>query len=272
MVKKVTSFSHYRDLLKGKLLINNVFTPLQTQKYIKKQRLFSDITDDIVWFIYDEETYYQLVLVKAKDSQYAFSESLKIFIGNKPTVTFIVEEKQSYTELKNFLQNSGLQYRCLSNEYNLTDFDNEKCNSNNDIVMTKINDEGDYYKIIQLWENCLPLIEVPKMSVDDLKEIEEKNQLFFIKNENDEVIAAAYHDMFMGTSTIHHICVSSNCRGQGLAGILLKEWIKKLRELNAKKARSWIEEKNISSQKSFMKLGFEKTNAVSHQYVLNFKD
>lgn len=93
-------------------------------------------------------------------------------------------------------------------------------------IETQTGNEQDYYQIICLWKEDLPKIEVPVITCSDLKELHKKGELLYIKNKHGVVMAACYFDFFLGTSTIHYLCVIPECRGHGCAVKLIQTWLK----------------------------------------------
>lgn len=269
MVEQITSYEVYKNLIKEAPLWNNGFTPGMIKKYIVEKRLYAYIFENTLLLLYDEGEFYQIIVGgKLNDFPSNWNQNLE----KKPMVSFVVEEKQQNVELKTFLLHNGFSYRCFSQEYVCMNFHEFRDTRNLLYIETQTGNEQDYYQIIHLWKEYLPKIEVSVITCADLKELHKKGELLYIKNKHGVVMAACYFDFFLGTSTIHHLCVIPECRGHGYAVKLIQTWLEKMRELNGRKARAWIEQTNISSQKAFEKAGFVTGRTVSHQYVLDMEE
>ena len=253
MVEQITSYEVYKNLIKEAPLWNNGFTPGVIKKYIVEKRLYAYSFENTLLLLYDEGEFYQIIVGgQLNDFPKYWNQNLE----KKPMVSFVVEEKEQNVELKTFLLRNGFSYRCFSQQYVCMNFHEFRDTRDLLGIETQTGNEQDYYQIIRLWKEYLPKVEVSAITSSELKELHKKGQLLYIKDKQDAVIAACYYDFFLATSTIHHLCVIPECRGHGYAVKLIQTWLEKMRELNGSKARAWIEQTNISSQKAFEKAGF----------------
>ncbi|MBD5520963.1 MAG: GNAT family N-acetyltransferase [Lachnospiraceae bacterium] len=250
--------------------INNGFWPDEIKKYISCKRLAYSEIDNTLFLLYDEKKYRQLVVVGILNTE----DFDKVKLPNDiPIVCQVVEKRESSDQkvLRDFLENIGFKCRERIYEYSLNDIGHIKLeNPLSEIsIRRKVNNEKDYYRILELWKHNLPFIEIPYISIEDLKKMEDDNHLLILDDvESGQIAGACYFDIYLGTSTIHHIVVDSSYRKCGYGTIILKEWIKELKNLGIKRARSWVEESNIASRKSFEKVDFYMTPNVSYQYIL----
>lgn len=268
IVMRVNSYEEYRSIIKSKTLINNGFLPNEIKKYILQNRLFYSQDGNRIFFFYDEKKYRQLICggFESCDNRTIAFELLK------PFVCHLVENNKNtgmIGEMQKVLQSSGFQLRCIIHEYVL---DNLTCLpvsiNKNFIISNEIGINSEYQIILSLWQNNLPLYEVTHMTLEDIQALAEKNQILYLKDSITGVIAGAcFYDILLGSTTIHHIVVDPAFRGKGCAGILLTAWLEQAKQLGAKTARSWIEDTNLASQKSFSKVGFKRTLNLSYQYV-----
>ncbi len=268
IITPVNSYAEYRNIVKGKRLINNGFLPEEIDKYISQKRLSYFQTGNRLFLLYDEVKYYQLVCEGLISN--GMPDSIP-FVSSKPIVCHIVENKNSkpIAEVTAVLRKSGFHLRCTIHEYiheHLADLP-AVCNRDF-IVCNKPEISSDCHTILSLWQKSLPLYEVTHMLPEDVQGLADKNRLVFLKESSGGRIAGAcYFDVFLGTTTVHHIVTDPLFRGRGCAGILLSAWLEQAKPAGAKLARSWIEDSNISSQKSFSKIGFCKTPNLSYQFI-----
>lgn len=269
MVEQITSYEVYKNLIKEAPLWNNGFTSGMIKKYIVEKRLYAYSFENTLLLLYDEGEFYQIIVGgQLNDFPQYWNQNLE----KKPMVSFVVEEKQQNVELKTFLLRNGFSYRCFSREYVCMNFQEFRDTRDLLYIETQTGNEKDYYQIIRLWKEYLPKVEISAITSSELKELHKKGQLLYIKDKQDVVIAACYYDFFLATSTIHHLRVMPEYRGHGYAVLLIQTWLKKMKELNGRKARAWIEQTNIASQKAFAKVGFVTGRTVSHQYVLDMEE
>ena len=264
----VNSYEDYRRITKGSKLINNAFLPNEIKKYIVQNRLFYFDAGNQLFLFYDEKIYYQLVcgIIESNDSVTPIS-----FETLKPIVCHIVENnKNNLTpNIIKTLQKSDFRLRCTIHEHireNLAEL--SVVSSAGFMICNEIKNNAECQNILALWQNNLPIYEVTHMLPEDVQALADKKQVLFLNDlVTGKIAGACYYDIFLGTTTIHHIVVDPFFRGKGCAGILLSAWLEQAKHSGAKVARSWIEDTNISSQKSFSKVGFNKTASVSYQYI-----
>ena len=267
-ISPVCSYAEYRNVIRDKKLVNNIFLPNEVKKYISQKRLFCFATGSQLFLLYDEVDYYQLVcgIMEGNDMGPFIDFDL-----SKPIVCHIVVNNKSNVNpvVIKTLQNSGFRLRCKIHEHireslaELPVVSGEVC-----MTCNEIKDSSECQNILSLWREHLPLYEVIYMLPEDIQALSDKKQVLFLKDSvTGKIAGACYYDIFLGMTTIHHIVVDSCYRGKGFAGILLSAWLEQAKLCGAKVARSWIEDTNISSQKSFAKVGFNKTENVSYQFV-----
>lgn len=267
-ITPVRSYDEYRSIVKGKKLINNGFLPNGIKNYILQKRLFFSSNENQLFLFYDELNYYQLVCERIEKREAPFSISFDLA---KPIVCHIVDNiKNDQTEdIKSILTGSDFHLRCIIHEYVLSNLDSVSYANNNDFLVTnEIKSFSECQNILSLWQENLPLYEIPYMSPEDILNLSDKNQVICLKDAvTGQLAGACYYDVFLGTTTIHHIVIDPAFRGKGCAGLLLSAWLEQAGQFGAKNARSWIEDTNCSSQKSFSKIGFVKTPNVSYQLI-----
>lgn len=267
-ITPVRSYDEYRSIVKGKKLINNGFLPNEIKNYILQKRLFFSNKENQLILFYDEVNYYQLVCESIKKREAPVPIYFELA---KPIVCHIVDNnKNDQTEdIQNILTGSDFHLRCIIHEYVLSNLDSVSYANNNDFLVTnEIKSLSECQNILSIWKNNLPLYEITYMLPEDVLVLADKNQVICLKDSHTEQLAGAcYYDVFLGTTTIHHIVIDPAFRGKGCAGLLLSAWLKHAGQLGAKTARSWIEATNYSSQKSFSKMGFVKTPNVSYQLI-----
>ena len=267
-VLPVGSYADYRNLVKGKKLVNNGFLPEEINKYITQKRLSHFQIENQLFLLYDEVNYYQLVCegVESHDIHGAVSFEL-----SKPIVCHIVENNKSNltADVAKILQKSGFHLRCTIHEYIREKLSDLPVVSSNDFVIcNEIKKESDCHDIVSLWQNNLPLYEITYMLPEDVQVLADKKQVIYLRDScTGQIAGACFYDIFLGTTTIHHIVTSPLFRGKGCAVILLSTWLEQAKRAGAKAARSWIEDTNISSQKGFFKVGFSRTANLSYQYI-----
>lgn len=264
----VSSYSEYRNIIKGRKLFNNSFLPNDIKKYILQNRLFFGFSGNLLLLLYDEVKYFQLVCegIDDKDSTDYIDSSF-----SKPAVCHIVDNNKNslVTNFLKILPQSGFKLRCAIHEYvrdSLVDL--SVIDSTGFIIQNNIENLSECHDILTLWQNNLPIYEVTYMTPRDIQMLADKNQLIILKDHSTGRLAGAcYYDIFLGTTTIHHIVIDPFFRGKGCAGIILTAWIEQAKQCGAKVAKSWIEDTNISSQKCFAKVGFKKTSNISYQFI-----
>lgn len=264
----INSYEDYRSITKGSKFINNSFLPNEIKNYILKKRLYYFEARNQLFLFYDEKEYYQLVcgIIESNDMVTPIS-----FESLKPIVCHIVENNKNnlIPNVIKTLQKSGFHLRCTIHEHvreNMAEL--PVVSSTSFMLCNEINNSAECQNILALWQNNLPVYEVTYMFPDDVKMLADKKQVLYLKDLiTGKIAGACYYDIFLGTTTIHHIVVDPFFRGKGCACILLTAWLEQAKLRGAKVARSWIEDTNTSSQKSFAKVGFNKTANISYQYV-----
>ena len=270
VVVPVSSYADYRNIIKGKKLINNGFLPTEINKYITQKRLSYCQFGNRLFLLYNEMNYYQLVCesIESHDMSGSFSFELP-----KPVVCHIVVKKNnsSTAEIIKFLQASGYRLRCTIHEFVRESLDDLPDIPGKAVqICNKIKGSSDCQEILSLWQNNLPLYEVPYMLPEDIQLLSDKYQLIYLKDcISGRIIGARFYDVFLGTTTGHHNVVGPYYRGKGYGGVLLNAWLLQARQLGARIARVWIEDKNVVSQNNVSKVGFVKTSNLSYQYIKN---
>ena len=265
----VSSYADYRNLVKGKKLINNGFLPNEINKYIAQKRLFHFQAENQLFLLYDEARYYQLICEGIENHKIPDFVSFEL---PKPVVCHIVEKDNTLAvKMVKFLQLSGFHLRCTIHEYVRKNMDDLPVIPRKDIqICNEITGDPDCQEILALWQNNLPLYEVPYMLPEDIQTLADKKQLIYLKDTSSgRIIGARFYDVFLGTTTGHHNVVAPYYRGKGYGGVLLAVWLLQARQLGARIARVWIENKNVVSQNNVSKIGFIKTSNVSYQYIKN---
>ena len=264
----VDTYADYRSIIKGKRLINNGFLPNEIKNYIQEKRLFYFLVKNYLFFLYDEVNYYQLVCGVVDNNTICEADTFKVV---KPVVCHIINNnKNSLTGVTiKFLQKNKFRLRCTIHEYVRENLDKLPVFYNDDfIAYNKINNL-ECQDILSLWQQNLPFYEVSYMLPADVQKLAEKNQVICLKDSHSGRIAGAcYYDVFMGTTTIHHIVTDPAYRDKGCAAILLTKWMEEAKQAGAKTARSWIEDTNTASKRSFLKVGFVMSTNLSYQYIL----
>lgn len=267
-VSPVRSYDEYRSIVKGRKLINNGFLPNEIKNYILHQRLFFSYKENLLFLFYDEANYYQLVCESIGREGTPFSVSFELV---KPVVCHIVDNNKNnqISSIMSILRASGFLLRCTIHEYVLDDLVSVSSADNKAFILSgDIKNLSECQNILSLWQENLPLYEITYMLPEDILALAGKNQAICLKDSHTGQLAGAcYYDVFLGTTTIHHIVIDPTFRGRGCAGILLTAWLRQAGQSGAKTARSWIEDTNYSSQKSFSKIGFVKTSNVSYQFI-----
>ena len=268
VVTPVSSYTDYRNIIKGKKLVNNGFLPNEINKYIAQNRLSYFQFGNRLFLLFVEVKYYQMVCenIETHDVPDSFSSGL-----SKPIVCHVVVKNNNSTtaEMIKFLQASGCRLRCTIHEYVRESLDDLPDIPDKAVqVCNGITGDSDCQKIVSLWQNNLPLYEVPYMLPEDIQMLADKKQLIYLKDcSAGRIIGARFYDVFLGTTTGHHNVVDPNYRGRGYGGVLLHAWLLQARQLGAKIARVWIEEKNVISQNNVSKFGFTRTPNLSYQYI-----
>ncbi len=273
-MRRIGSYEEYVFVSKGIRFINNGYPFDQIKDYIQRGCLYFDETSSRRIFIFMEDKFSQVVISRVLDAKEDTSVP-ECFYGQppKPMVCYLMDDNSE----KELLENWGFKYVCTSEKYILELVDlsillgsipaDKLPDQLHFCFQTKTQEEID--QIRALWEDNLPLVEVSTLSNERFKQLEEKEQLFYIKNvESNQIIAAFYYDSLLSTSTIHHIVVHENYRKKHLARYLLMVWLVKLKEMKLRKAVCWIEEENKGSRITFEKFGFTKSNVKSYQYIL----
>ena len=267
-VTLVSSYEDYRSIIKGKKLLNNGFLPNEIKNYILQKRLFFSNKGNLLFLFYDEVNYFQLVCESVEKREPPFYISFEL---TKPIVCHIVDNnKNNMTEdIKNILTQSNFHLRCTIHEYVLPNLDSFSSANNKDFIITnEIKSLSECQSILSIWQENLPLYEIAYMVPEDIMNLADKRQIIGLKaSDTGQLAGACFYDIFLGTTTIHHIVISPSFRGKGCAGILLGAWLKQTGQSGARIARSWIEDTNRASQKSFSKIGFVKTPNVSYQFI-----
>lgn len=268
IVTPVSSYEDYRSIVKGKKLINNGFLPNEIKNYILQKRLFFSNNGNQLFLFYDEANYYQLVCESIEKREAPFSVSLEL---SKPIVCHVVDNNKNnqISSIMSILRASGFLLRCTIHEYVLDDLVNVLPADNKAFILSDdIKNLSECQNILSLWQDNLPLYEITYMIPEDILDLAEKNMVICLKDyHTGQLAGACFYDIFLGTTTIHHIVIDPTFRGRGCAGILLAAWLRQAGQSGAKIARSWIEDTNSSSQKSFSKIGFVKTSNVSYQFI-----
>lgn len=267
-ITPVRSYDEYRSIVKGKKLINNGFLPNEIKDYILRQKLFFSCQENLLFLFYDEVNYYQLVCESTGRDEVPFFGSFEL---PKPIVCHIVGNNKNtqISAIVNILKTGGFHLRCTIHEYLLDNLVSVPSADNQDFILSNdIKNLSDCQNILSLWQENLPLYELTYMLPEDILGLAEKNKLIYLKDSaTGRLAGACFYDVFLGTTTIHHIVVDPAFRGKGCAGVLLSAWLEQAGQFGAKTARSWIEDTNCSSQKSFSKIGFVKTPNVSYQLI-----
>ena len=269
-MRQIGSFEEYILLTKGIRFINNGYQFDQVKDYIQRGCLFFDETSSRRIFIFREAKFSQVIISRL------LADKADILIPkcfqeqHTPMVCYLVNDNSN----KELLEIWGFESICSSDKYVLVLEDLSSQLELDDLpdplqfhMQTKTQEEVDQIRV--LWEDNLPVVEVPILSNEEFKQLEVNEQLLYIKNEEtNQIVAACYYDSLLGNSTIHHIVVHKDYRKQHLASYLLSVWIKNLRQRKFKKAVCWIEEENKGSRITFEKFGFTKSNVKSYQYIL----
>lgn len=270
-MRQICSLEEYGLLTKGIRFKNNGFRLEQVKEYIQRGCLYYDETSSRRMLIYVEHKYSQLVISKPlSDKEDTIIPKIFREDQSKPIVCYLVGDFSD----KNLLENWGFEYICASEKYTL-----EIVNVSIQLELNQLSDPLQLYyqtnswdeieQIKRLWEDNLPVVEVPILSDEEFRQLEDKEQLLYMKDEvTNQIVAACYYDLFMGTSTIHHIVVHKEYRNRHIASHLLIVWLNKLKQMKVRKAVSWIEEENHASRVTFEKLGFDKSDTESLQFIL----
>lgn len=275
-MKLIDSFEEYAQLTKGIRFENNGFTIEQIKTHIQDNRMWHKRIHSRQVFLLDEKAFMQLIISKPMLVEGSSPKESSLFPEiSIPIVCYLVNEQSG----KNQLEEWGFRCECRSDKYGLSleEFVNSelslevlkqevRLDTFNICFQTKNQEE--FQQIMLMWEDYLPIVEVPIMNYEEFKKLEKNEQIILIKDKNkDLIVAACYYDTFFKTSTIHHVVVYEPYRKQQLASALIRVWLKKLVEKEVKKAVAWIEEDNGGSQKTFEKYGFEKSSIQSYQYI-----
>ena len=264
----VCDYTKYRNIVKNRKLINNVFFPNEIKKYISENRLLYFQIGEQLFLLYDEAEYYQLICEEKGFPDIIDFTTIGI---TKPIACHVIENKNndSTAEIKNFLLRNGFRLRCTIHKYarnleNLPDI-----SSTDAIVCNEITNISDCRAIIKLWQDNLPMYEVPNLQPEDIKALADQKKLVYLKDPTSgRVIGARAVDVFMGTATGHHNVVDPAFRGKGYGHVLLVRGTSLAAQLGARTATVWIEDTNTISQNNVCKAGFKRTSSVSYQYIL----
>lgn len=258
---KINSYEQYRELLHQQKLYNNGFSKAEITKYIHSDRAFAFEEDSATVFAYDEYKYWHMIIpVDVQVDQ--LRNIIKDF--DRPIVCYVVTQmSEKMNAFEEFLLKSGFQKNQTIREYGL---DNLETINTEQIPLLDIPQERDVEEILDLWLNNLPVVEMPFLSKENMNYWRDRGQLFCIKD-NAHVIGACCYDAFLGKITVSHVVVSPDERGKGYAFQLINGCIKSAKKKGLRSARAWIEERNVSSQKCFTKIGFRMTSTISIIYI-----
>lgn len=265
----VSDYAEYRNIVKNRKLTNNVFFPNDIKKYISENRLFYFRNGKLLFLLFDEADYYQLV---CEEKGFPDRIDFTAVATTKPIACHIIENQKNgaTAEIRNFLLKSGFRLRCTIHKFARSLKNLPVISSTDAIICTEITDMADCRAIIKLWQDNLPVYEVPNWQPEEVKTLADQKKLVFLKDSSSgRVIGARAVDVFMGTATGHHNVVDPAYRGKGYGHVLLVGGMQLAAQRGARSAMSWIEDTNIISQNNVMKAGFEKTSHASYQYVLS---
>lgn len=265
----LNSIEEYRHVISGKKLWNNGFTLVEIKKYISEGRLFYACNAGSCVLLYDEKRYFQLVVMDGISAE-ELREICGIISGN--IVCFINDKAQMASRLRELLEEA--EFICTERilEYELRDFSCRKASKTGMHIVKNVGNEAEYMQIQTLWQSNLPYMQIPHITIDDIKMWERSERLLVLKTAENALIGASCFDTLLDRSTIHHIVVDHEYRGCGLMQELLTEWINAIDACGIKKARAWVAESNMSSRIGFEKAGFKMTSTVSYQFEKNMEE
>lgn len=267
---KIISTKQYTELTRTYRFYNNGFSAFEVCRYIGDGRLQVLFCDETPLLCFDEKKYCQFVIPTGMSSLQL--KEACAFVAPKEVVCYVIkqvdERPQAYEELLKdgdfICSKRVLEYACILDE--MTEYEN----GNSVITENAEIGKDDINTVLEMWNHYLPHQEVPFLNVTDVNDLwANKRQLFVVRESDGKIISVCCYDGFIGKITVRHVVVDENYRGQHLALNMINDCIRDARIKGYKKARSWIEETNLASQKSFEKCGFVRTNTISVQYIAN---
>lgn len=266
--KQIDSLEQYRELTVGRKMYNNGFSREETKKYIETGRLYYVTHKSAKVFLYDEKRYMQIVFPVENPV-----DDLKELVSDAsllPLVCYaITDGKPQGYDFEKLVKALGFRQEMEICEFLLADISQRVVLPRKDDIQDVIKQPFQYTQILDLWRENLPYTEIPYLTVDDVKAWESKKQLLYLEDAENNIKAVCCMDGFLGNCTIHHLVVDEKWRGCGYAVELLNECLERSAATGMRRARGWIESRNLASQRSVLRFGFHMTEIKSYQYIYN---
>lgn len=262
------TMAEYRQFLMGHKVLNNFFTPQDIQKYMARDALFG-VNPASPVLLYDEKTYYQMCFSSiASKNLYEILTTI-----DKPIISYIrndTKQENGIAPLVRCLTESGFFKLQTFHKYDLKiEAFISKPEDLADYGLQKKNcwSEKDYTCILELWNDGIPIYELPFLTTADLEAYVGTGKMIALEEiSSGKIVAAACFETILGRSIIRHVVVDKLYRGCGYGSLILRQTLLEVQKCSSK-AWAWVADTNIASRKTFEKSGFYITPVKLYQYI-----
>jgi ribosomal protein S18 acetylase RimI-like enzyme len=230
-----------------------------------KKGLYLDKTVNRIMFLCDERGYYQGygAFNLAGVQEELFIESPIIYdldYGN--------ELSEIQTRGRTCLEKLGFHDLATSVKMRLSlENFNKNLNNNDSLVSIEHAKMQDLEIINKLWKSSLPSSVYLPINTNELRTFIEKNQVLCAVISG-KIVAALQYQIQHGDCSFHHVVVDKNCRGQGLATLLIRTALGFALDAEARNSTVWVLEDNGVALAFYRSIGFREVNKHTKRFLL----
>lgn len=270
-MEKINSLSQLNEIINekkrlyGRLQSNSFLLPNEIEDYIRREKMYvQDIVEGIL-ILCDEVEYYHVYYYCSMQQASVLKEMEKPLVMD---FTFKGIESQKIKQMKEYWVQSGFKhYKRYERMRQKSDYDNEhEIPYGYLITAAKVEQ---IQLIRSLWESSLDIYSIPLPDMQSMTEMIEKQKVYTLTNESDELCGAAVTQMKGNTCIIEHVVITPNFRGWGLGEVLVKEILNRLKDKGITTNLLWVDENNVGALALYEKCGFISDEMKSDQYLLD---
>jgi ribosomal protein S18 acetylase RimI-like enzyme len=275
-MKPIDSLSQYTTIIND---LHKLDAGMETNCYLLSTDLQSIIDNkslvfqsygDFVIFLRREIGYYNFYFYLTENSKASPALEADLKQIEKPLIADIVFQEnraQPRVDIKTrFLENCGFKFYQKYIQLDLSHPDLYIDENLAKDLATEVAGDNDWLQIQNLWKTHLDPYSTSLPQADELLEILREGRCRVIYKDS-EVIAVLLITQHGRSALISHVVVQPSFRGLGVAKALMIDTIRSLPEIS--RFQLWVAENNSPANTLYLKLGFNKNNKTSYQYILD---